>query len=102
MNFLHTAIALFILCSQSSFTVAEEITPLPVVMNDTAQHSISLDEAVKQVSENKKLKVLAAKTEVEHEVKLHVIKVLTAKGHIQYLRIDATTGEEVEKEKEKK
>lgn len=53
---------------------------------------ISLDEATKQVRQDSRVKVLGAKTEKIDERKVHVIKVLTPDGRIQYQRIDAETG----------
>jgi uncharacterized membrane protein YkoI len=95
MNFLRTAITLLILCSQSSLAMAEEATSSPV--GSVESRPVTLDEAIKQVLQDGKTKVLGAKTEVENGKKIHVIKVLTATGHIQYIRIDAATGKTLAK-----
>ena len=53
---------------------------------------VSLDEATKQVRQDSRVKVLGAKTESIEDRKVHVIKILTPDGRIQYQRIDAETG----------
>ncbi|MGD7033715.1 PepSY domain-containing protein [Methylotuvimicrobium buryatense] len=53
---------------------------------------VSLDEATKQVRQDGRVKVLGAKTESIEDRKVHVIKILTPDGRIQYQRIDAETG----------
>ncbi|MBE0437300.1 MAG: PepSY domain-containing protein [Methylomicrobium sp.] len=53
---------------------------------------VSLDEATKQVRQDSRVKVLGAKTESIEDRKVHVIKILTPEGRIQYQRIDAETG----------
>jgi uncharacterized membrane protein YkoI len=63
---------------------------------------ITLDEATKQVMQDTKNKVLAAKTEVIAGKKTHVIKILTSTGHIQYIKIDALTGKPLDKDKPQK
>lgn len=55
--------------------------------------SISLDEAAKQIIEGTYNKVLGAQTEVIDGRDVHVIKVLTPDGRIQYYKIDAETGQ---------
>ena len=54
---------------------------------------ISLDEATKQIIEGTYNKVLSAQTEVIDGKVVHVIKVLTPDGRIQYYKIDAETGQ---------
>ncbi len=54
--------------------------------------AISLDEATKKIINQSKSKVLAAKTETVNGKNVHVIKVLTKDGHVQYLKVDETTG----------
>ncbi|GAB4261636.1 MAG: hypothetical protein Kow0065_12210 [Methylomicrobium sp.] len=54
---------------------------------------ISLDEATKQVRRDDRIKVLGAKTELIGEKPVHIIKILTPDGRIQYQRIDAETGQ---------
>lgn len=54
--------------------------------------SISLDEATKQIIEGSNNRVLGATTEVIDGREVHVIKVLTPDGRIQYYKIDAETG----------
>ena len=53
---------------------------------------VSLDEATKQVRQDSRVKVLGAKTESIEDRKVHVIKILTPDGRIQYQHIDAETG----------
>lgn len=53
---------------------------------------LSLDEVTKQIRQNGDKRVLGAKTETIDGREVHVIKVLTSDGRIQYLRIDAETG----------
>lgn len=60
------------------------------------QSPITLDDAIKKVSQDKEIKVLSAKTEIMNGKKIHIIKVLTATGHIQYIKFDATTGKTLE------
>ena len=60
---------------------------------------VTLEEVTKQAMQEASHKILSAKTETEAGKKIHVIKVLTAVGHIQYLKIDATTGKTVDNSK---
>ena len=54
--------------------------------------AISLDEAKKKIINQSDSKVLGAKTETINGKNVHVIKVLTRDGHVQYLKVDETTG----------
>lgn len=54
---------------------------------------ISLDEATKQIIEGTYNKVLGAQTELIDGKEVHIIKVLTPDGRIQYYKIDAETGQ---------
>ncbi len=54
---------------------------------------ISLDDATKQIIEGTYNKVLGAQTEVIDGKEVHIIKVLTPDGRIQYYKIDAQTGQ---------
>jgi Peptidase propeptide and YPEB domain. len=54
---------------------------------------ISLDDATKQIIDGTYNKVLGAQTEVVDGKEVHVIKVLTPDGRIQYFKIDAQTGQ---------
>ncbi len=56
---------------------------------------LTLDQATKQIIEQKQNKVLGAETEVIDGKKVHVIKVLSADGRVQYLKIDVETGREI-------
>ena len=67
--------------SQSAFAATELVFSV-----------LSLDQATKQVIDNNKVKVLGAKTEFIGEKEVHVIKVLTKDGRIQYIKVDANTG----------
>ncbi len=53
---------------------------------------VSLDQATHQVIKEYKFRVLGAHTEIIDGREVHVIKVLTADGHIRHYRIDAETG----------
>ncbi len=54
---------------------------------------VSLDEATKQIIEGTYNKVLGAQTELIDGKEVHIIKVLTPDGRIQYYKIDAETGQ---------
>lgn len=54
--------------------------------------ALSLDQATKKVIDAKKSKVLGAKTETIAGRNVHVIKILTKDGRVQYLKVDAETG----------
>jgi uncharacterized membrane protein YkoI len=54
---------------------------------------VSLDEATKQIIEGTYDKVLGAETVIIDGRTVHVIKVLTPDGRIQYFKIDAETGQ---------
>jgi hypothetical protein len=54
---------------------------------------VSLDEATKQIIEGTYNKVLGAETVTIDGRAVHVIKVLTPDGRIQYFKIDAETGQ---------
>lgn len=104
MNFLLKASVLVVLLFNLGLAKAEE-SKTPETTKETAlpslpveqQHPITLDEAIKKVLENSKNKVLAAKTTVVDNKKLHVIKVLTSSGHIQHISFDAATGKILDK-----
>jgi hypothetical protein len=55
--------------------------------------SISLDQATKQIIKDDQNRVLGAETELIDNREVHVIKVLTPDGHIRHYKIDAETGE---------
>ncbi len=54
---------------------------------------LSLDQATKKVIEQDNNKVLGAETEVIDGKKVHVIKVLTADGRVQYVKVDMESGQ---------
>lgn len=54
---------------------------------------ISLDDATKQIIEGTYNKVLGAQTEIIDGKEVHIIKVLTPDGRLQYYKIDAQTGQ---------
>ncbi|TRW92865.1 PepSY domain-containing protein [Candidatus Methylobacter oryzae] len=60
---------------------------------DNLPASISLDEATKHIIEGTYNKVLGAQTELIDGKEIHIIKVLTPDGRIQYYKIDAQTGQ---------
>lgn len=104
--FLKAARVLVVLILNISCVYAEEKAPaastkettLPVPATEE-YHPVTLDEATKQIMLDTKNKVLAAKTELISGKKIHVIKILTATGHIQHIKIDAVTGKTLDKEK---
>lgn len=53
---------------------------------------VSLDQATHNIINEYKFQVLGAHTEIIDGKEVHVIKVLTADGHIRHYRIDAETG----------
>lgn len=53
---------------------------------------LTLDEATKKIIEQNKSKVLGAKTELIDGKKVHVIKILSDDGRVQYLKVDVETG----------
>jgi uncharacterized membrane protein YkoI len=59
---------------------------------ETLLARISLDQATRQVIGNGKYRVLGAQTEIIDGREVHIIKVLTPDGRIQYFKIDAETG----------
>jgi uncharacterized membrane protein YkoI len=61
--------------------------------------TVSLEEAIKIVMQDSKNKLLGAKTEIEDGHKIHIIKILTSEGYIQYVRIDAVNGKIVNRTK---
>jgi hypothetical protein len=93
MNSLFKAIALSVLFLHTAWATADD-TPSPTTTEEN--HSVTLEEAVKLVMKDNTLKVLSAKTEVIEGKKVHIIKVLTADGRIQYIKIEAATGKFIE------
>jgi uncharacterized membrane protein YkoI len=65
---------------------------LTFCLTQTAFAAISLDQATRKIMEQNKSKILGAKTEMINGKKVHVIKVLTREGRIQYLKVDADSG----------
>ena len=89
-----------------SLTKADESIPLNVAKETSLptialeeRHIMTLDEATKKVMQDSKNKVLSAKTELVAGKKVHIIKILTSSGHIQYIRFDAETGKLLDKHK---
>jgi uncharacterized membrane protein YkoI len=76
-------VVLALLCCSSAYAADEELLIARV----------SLDEATKQIIEGTYNKVLGAQTEVIDGKEVHVIKVLTPDGRIQFFKIDAETGQ---------
>lgn len=56
---------------------------------------VSLDDAARKIIQQDDKKVLATKTEEIDGKKVHIIKVLSADGRIQHLKIDAQTGQRI-------
>lgn len=108
MSVFLKASALVVLFLSISFAKAEESVPanpaketmLPEFATaEPLPQSVSLEEAIKQVMQDPKSKILAAKTELLQGKKVHIIKVLTSTGHIQYIKIDAATGKNLDNTK---
>jgi len=72
-------------------------SPISFGNTDKEINSITLDEATKIVAGNNENKILNAKTKTIAGKKIHIIKILTEKGLIQYIKIDAATGKHIEK-----
>ncbi|MGZ5627162.1 MAG: PepSY domain-containing protein [Methylobacter sp.] len=62
-------------------------------LTDNCLAAISLDEATKQIIEGTYNKVLGAQIEIIDGKEVYIIKVLTPDGRIQYVKIDAETGQ---------
>ena len=91
MKHILQIIILFTLFLQISFAKTEEdIAP------------ITLDQATKAVTKGTESKVLSAETKTVKDKKIHVIKILTEKGRIQHIKIDAETGKNIALSKENK
>lgn len=110
MSFFLKASMLVVLFSGSGLVDAEEKIPaspsstketmLPgFAAEEPPSQAITLEEVIKQVMKDAKSKLLAAKTEVLEGKKIHIIKVLTSTGHIQYIKIDAATGKNLDNPK---
>ncbi len=54
--------------------------------------ALTLDQATKKVIEQNRSKVLSAVTETVNGKKVHIIKILTSDGRVQYLKVDIDTG----------
>ena len=91
MKHILQAIILFILLLQISFAKTEE-----------KRVFITLDQATKKVTEETKSKVLSAETKIINDKDIHVIKILTEKGRIQHIKINAETGEKIDLSAENK
>ncbi len=62
---------------------------------DSSRQGISLDEAVSKVRRQTNGKILSAETVVVEGRNVHRIKVLTQKGRVQRLQVDAQSGRRV-------
>ena len=105
MGFFFTVIILAMFLTVNCVSAEEKIpsdssmeTKLPEPPTTILIQLGSLDESIKQVNQDGKNKILAAKTELIAGKKVHVIKILTAAGHIQHIKIDASTGKTLEKD----
>ena len=68
---------------------------LTFCLTQTAFAALSLDQATKKIIQQNKSKILSAKTEVINGKNVHVIKILTQDGRIQYLKVDADSGKNI-------
>jgi len=71
------------------------LNPLAFAGKEVVFSVLTLDQITKQVISQHKSKVLAAKTELLGGKQVHVIKILTSDGRVQYLKIDAETGKNI-------
>lgn len=55
--------------------------------------TVNLDEIAKKIIAESESRLLDATTEIIKGNQVHIIKVLTVKGHIQYIKIDVDSGE---------
>jgi uncharacterized membrane protein YkoI len=62
---------------------------------DTSRQGVSLDEAVSRVRRQTDGKILSAETIVVEGRNVHRIKVLTGKGRVRRLQVDAQSGRRV-------
>jgi hypothetical protein len=60
---------------------------------------VSVDEAARKVADDKKSRVLGAKTEVIEGREVHVIKTLSDEGRVQNEKVDAETGKPLDNKK---
>ncbi len=60
---------------------------------------VSVDEAARKVADDKKSRVLGAKTEVIEGRKVHVIKTLSDEGRVENEKVDAETGKTLDNKK---
>ena len=97
MNTLFKAIVLSVLLLQTGLAMTDD-TPAPQA---TEEHPVTLDELVKQLSQDSQIKVLAAKTEIVNERTVHIVKIMTAGAYIESIKVDAATGKFLEKLKQK-
>ncbi len=106
MRFFLKISALAVLFSNIGLVKAEEKAPvtstketmLPgfVAEESRPQQLITLEDVIKKIMQDPKNKILAAKTEVLEGKKIHTVKLLTPSGHIQYLKIDAASGKNLD------
>jgi uncharacterized membrane protein YkoI len=68
---------------------------LTFCLTQTAFAALSLDQATKKIIQQNKSKILSAKTEMINGRNVHVIKILTQDGRIQYLKVDADSGKDI-------
>jgi len=97
MNTLFKAIVLSVLLLQTGLAMTDD-TPTPQAIE---ARPITLDELVKQLSQDSQVKVLAAKTEMLGERAVHIVKIITAGAYIESIKVDAATGKFLEKLKQK-
>lgn len=55
---------------------------------------LSLDQVTRKVINNKS-KVLSVRTEIIAGKKVHIIKILTKDGRVQYIKVDAQSGKRI-------
>ncbi len=66
-----------------------------VAEQDIVLSALTLDQATQSILGKNKTKVLGAKTELIKGKKVHVIKILTSEGRVQYIKIDVDTGKSI-------
>lgn len=91
-------LVLMVLYLHSNTILADDLEIL-LLSTPEPSHSLSLEETIKQIMQDPSITILAAHSELIEGKKIHIIKILTADGHLYYLKIDAATGKLLDKSK---
>ncbi|MCK5729265.1 MAG: hypothetical protein KAH08_08575 [Methylococcales bacterium] len=63
--------------------------------------AVTLDQAVNQLTKGTQSKILMAKTKLISQKTIHSIKILTEKGRVKLINIDANTGQSIDQSENK-